>query len=100
MTWLWWVLGLLAAGVVIDRLAVWAERRGWIYWRSRRAESGGGGPFHDVFTLFQPSHQHVVEEQDRQRTTIVRPESGEPVAGLDLDAVDRRSAPRPPEHPT
>lgn len=87
MTWPWWVVGAVVALVVLDRLALWAESRGWIYWRRRSPEGGGGGGvFADLFLLFQPSRQHVVEEQDRQRLTIAQKETGDPPLGIDLDA--------------
>lgn len=86
MTWVWWVLGAVVILVVLDRVAVWAESRGWIYWRRRSPEGGGGGVLGDVFELFAPSRQHLVEEKDRQRLTIAQRESEEPPFGIDLDA--------------
>ncbi len=85
MTWLWWGLGAVVALLVLDRIALWAESRGWIYWRRRSRGGGGGGVFADVYLLFQPSRQHIVEEQDRQRLTIAQKETGEPPLGIDLD---------------
>lgn len=97
MTWLWWVLGAVVVLLVLDRIALWAESRGWIYWRRRSGGGGGGGVFADVFLLFQPSRQHVVEEQDRQRLTIAQKETGEPPLGIDLDAgTARLPSPQPP----
>jgi Family of unknown function (DUF6191) len=84
--WLWWLLGAVAILLVLDRIALWAESRGWIYWRRSRGGGGGGGALADVYLLFQPSRQHIVEEQDRQRLTIVQKETGEPPLGIDLDA--------------
>lgn len=86
VTWLWWVLGAVVVLLVLDRFAVWAESRGWIYWRRGSRGGGGGGVFADVFLLFQPNRQHIVEEQDRQRLTIAQKETGEPPLGIDLDA--------------
>jgi hypothetical protein len=86
VTWLGWVLAAVVVLLVLDRIALWAESHGWIYWRRRRSSGGGGGIFADVYLLFQPSRQHVVEEQDRQRLTIAQKETGEPPLGIDLDA--------------
>lgn len=99
MTWVWWVVATVAALVVIDRIALWAEGRGWLYWRHRSPERGGGGLFADVFLVFQPSRQHIVEEQDRQRLTIAQRESGEAPVGIDLDAGTAviPPAPDPPD---
>lgn len=97
MTWLWWVLGAIALAVVLDRVALWAESRGWIYWRRSSAKGGAGGAvLGDVFLLFQPNQQHVVDERERQRLTIAQKESGEPPLGIDLDAGTAVLPPPPP----
>ena len=59
------VLIIALAVLALDRLGLWAESRGWIYWRRRRPEASGAvlNPLVDVF---QPGHVHVVEaQQDR-----------------------------------
>ncbi len=99
MTWPSWALGIVALGLVLDRVAVWAEARGWIYWRRRSPDGrGGGGPLGDVFDIFQPSRQYLVAERDRQRLTIAQRETGEPQPDIDLDrGTARLDAPPPPE---
>ncbi len=100
MTWLGWVLGTVVLAVAVDRMAVWAEARGWIYRRRRSPEPrGGGGPLGDVFELFQPSRQHLVAERDRQRLTIAQRESDEPQPEIDLDGGTARLSPPPPRDP-
>lgn len=87
MTWVWWVLGAVALLVLLDRLALGAEARGWLYWRRRKPDADGGGAvLGDVFEIFQPSRQHVVEERDRKRRDIAQKESADPPFGIDLDA--------------
>lgn len=86
MRWLWWVLAAVVVVWLLDRLALWAEGRGWLYWRRRRGTGGSGTVLGDVFLLFQPSRAHVVAEQERQRQTIAYPESGAPPLGIDLEA--------------
>ncbi len=86
MTWVWWVLGAVVVVWLLDRLALWAEGRGWLYWRRRRGTGGAGTALGDVFLLFQPTRAHLVAEQERQRQTIAYPESGAPPLGVDLDA--------------
>lgn len=78
LSWVWWVLIAVAVVAALDRLASWAESRGWIYWRRRKPTGGGGTALGDLLLLFQPTRQHLVEEQDRQRWTIVQKEEGEP----------------------
>ncbi|MGV9664735.1 hypothetical protein [Nocardia niigatensis] len=63
MHWAIGVAGLVVAVAVIDRIAVWAERRGWIYWRHRPKTAGvGSGMLGQVESLLSPSYRHVVEE--------------------------------------
>ena len=75
----WWIIGSVAAlfalAVVFDQIALWAERRGWIYWRrSKRRPSGSLGYLE---TIFQPSITHVIEEETRERTEAEQDQSGE-----------------------
>jgi hypothetical protein len=84
-----WVGWFLAATVVVwslDRLALWAEDRGWVYWRRRHGTGGSATVLGDVFLLFQPNRAHVVEEQKRQQQTIAYPEDAAPPLDVDLDA--------------
>lgn len=64
------VLIIALAILALDRLGLWAESRGWIYWRRRRPEASGAvlNPLVDVF---QPGHVHVVEAQ-WDRDVLVR----------------------------
>ncbi|TDP32766.1 hypothetical protein DFR75_1053 [Nocardia ignorata] len=39
---MFWVAGVVAGVIVADRIAVWAEGRGWIYWRHRPRNAGVG----------------------------------------------------------
>lgn len=88
MGWLW-LAGIAAAAVAVDRVALWAEARGWIYWRHRKPDSNAGGVFSDLVELFEPSHRHLVEEQQWERYRTAQPESGAPPSRnltIDLDA--------------
>ena len=64
------VLIIALAVLALDRLGLWAESRGWIYWRRRKPEASGAvlNPLVDVF---QHGHVHVVEAQ-RDRDVLVR----------------------------
>ena len=59
------VLVLMAALASVDQLFLWMERRGWIYWRRRKPDPRGAvlGPIDNVFN---PAHEHVVEQQETQ----------------------------------
>ena len=55
----------IAALAAVDQLFLWMERRGWIYWRHRKRDPRGTllGPIDNVFN---PAHEHVVEQQETQ----------------------------------
>jgi len=63
---------LLAIGLWLgDRALLAAERRGWIYWRRRRATSSSlGSAMRSVHGLLEPDKRHVVEERQRQEADI------------------------------
>jgi hypothetical protein len=78
MDWYWIVAvmgGLVLLGVAADRLALWMESKGWIYWR--RSPRRGGGSLGILETIYQPSMTHVFEEETRQRTEAEQDASGE-----------------------
>jgi hypothetical protein len=59
---------LLSAAVAVaalyglDRLGLWAERRGWIYYRHRKASPGSvGTALLQVHSLMEPQQRHVLE---------------------------------------
>jgi len=75
-----WVVAVLAGLLGLHRLAMWAERRGWIYYRDRRGSSGTlSSAFLEVQSLLEPSQRHVLEET--RRDEAVDDEAGEPPAG-------------------
>lgn len=89
MSQVWWAVVVVVALLAIDRLACWAEARGWMYWRTRRASpSGGAGVLGELMTALQPGRQIVQEERDRRR--MLRDDSragapGDAGSWVDLD---------------
>jgi len=70
MVWVWLAVAILLV-LAMDRFLLWAEGRGWVYWRRQRVRSGGGGGvFGELIQVFQPSHQFVVEEQQRTEAGV------------------------------
>jgi hypothetical protein len=70
--WIRVVLVVLAIAVglfAVDRLFVWMESRGWIYWRHRPV--GSASPARGILTEFQqlvePQIRHVIEDQQQRR---------------------------------
>lgn len=78
-TWLWASAG--AAGLYgLHRLALFAEDRGWIYYKHRRGSSGAlGNALLQVHAVLEPSKQHVVDESVREQREDG--ESGDPPSG-------------------
>ena len=61
-------LGVLASLCSLHRLALWAERRGWIYYRKRRGSSGTlASAALEVQSLMEPSRRYVLQEKRRDR---------------------------------
>lgn len=72
-----WVILIVLALYALHRSALWAESRGWIYYR----KSGGystraGSAMLEVQQLLEPSKRHVIEIKRDQRG--VEDDQGEP----------------------
>lgn len=63
---------------------------------TREPGETGSVPFGELFAIFQPGIEHLIEEKERQRLDIVQREDGDPPWEIDLDAgtaVLRRPGP-------
>ncbi len=71
---------LAAAGLalwLLDRLALWAESRGWLYYRRRTPSSTAvGNAFLEVQSLLEPSKREIVEIRREEHVEAAVP--GEP----------------------
>ena len=71
------VLTVLGVFFGLHRIAVWAERRGWIYYRTKRGSSGAlGNALLAAQAILEPSTKHVLEE--RMKDALEAQETGEP----------------------
>jgi hypothetical protein len=71
--------GFAAVGCLysLHSLALWAERRGWIYYLKRRGSSGAlGSALLEVQAIIEPSKRYALEE--RRKDDSERPEPGDP----------------------
>lgn len=81
MPWTVLTVGLLVIAAVgaalygLHRFALWAEARGWIYYKTKRRPPGAGLGL--IGQLYQPSIEHKVEEQQSQRIKADQAESGD-----------------------
>jgi iron-sulfur cluster repair protein YtfE (RIC family) len=73
---------------LLDRLGLWMESRGWIYWRKRRAQGSPlGGTFLELHKIFESGKaEHIIEAMHDGRK-----ESPDPLAaklGTDHREID------------
>jgi len=72
-----WLLVVGLALLALDRVGLWMERRGWIYYRRRKpASSALGNAFLEVQALLEPEKRTLLEL--RQEEPHEEDESGEP----------------------
>lgn len=71
---------VVATLVVLDRLLLAAERRGWVYWRrSRASTSRASSALLSIQSIFEPDREHVVEERVREEADIDVAEDDDPL---------------------
>jgi len=59
----------------LHRLALWAESRGWIYYRTKRMPPGAAGmAMMHISEVFEPEFEHVLDEMYSE---IIRAEDSE-----------------------
>ena len=60
--------GILGALYVLHLLALWAEERGWIYYRRRKADPASvGSAFLELHQMVEPDKKHVRKAIRQQR---------------------------------
>ena len=70
------ILGLF----LLDRLGLWAERRGWVYYRHRRSSGGAmGNAFLELQSFFEPAKRPIIEERKSLKKDAQ--DSGDPPQG-------------------
>jgi hypothetical protein len=70
---------VLVVGVLycLHRLGLWAEERGWIYYRKKHGSSGTlSTAVLEVHSLLEPSKRYVLEETTRDQ--VEEKDSGDP----------------------
>lgn len=70
------VITLGIAAVTVHLILVWAERRGWVYYRS--TDRPNPPPLGLLEEIYQPSMTHVIEERSEEEARADQSESGEP----------------------
>ena len=63
-----WIGGVVVTLFMIDRLALWAEERGWIYWRRKKAQTGAmSSMLMEMNVITNHSAQHVIDAKDAKK---------------------------------
>lgn len=91
MLWIFIGAAVLIAWYSLHRLAIWAEARGWIYYRNQRGPLGGYGmALIEATTPFAPEIEHTIAEQQSERVRADATESGSTPhpSEILLDSVD------------
>lgn len=68
----------------LHRLAVWMERRGWIYYKKSGSSSTATNAFLSIHQLFEPGKKYVLEERVHEADWIDYLQSAAP----DPDGAD------------
>ena len=74
-----WVLIALVVGALLyggHTLATHADRKGWIYYRTKPPAGAGSRAIMRATAVFDPPIEHVIEEMESDRLLV--DESGEP----------------------
>ena len=72
-----WLVGFLVFVVVLWRLALWADDRGWIMVRKKHGRKGLGVGMMSIAQIYSPSIEHVVDEVWSEQTRAEQDEQGE-----------------------
>jgi hypothetical protein len=89
---LFWVAVVAAAAVFVwgaDRFALWAESRGWIYYRKTKRDTGAnlGDAFLEIQTMIEPGNRHVLEIRREEKSE--QSEAGDPPDDTWIDEEPR-----------
>ena len=77
MDWLAWAVGAAALCLVLDRVLLRMEARGWIYSRKVKPKGASAAILGAAAEAFQPARTVVVEESDRQRRHVAEAAEGQ-----------------------
>lgn len=73
-----WAIAVVAALALVDRVLLWMESKGWLYYRRTRGR-GGGAIYHmmETHSTFDPGIEEVIEAKYHEEKS--QDESGEPL---------------------
>lgn len=74
----WFGLAVLVVLFLVDRLMVWMESRGWVYWRTKGERSAGSAIVGAIGSIYDPSRVHTEDEIRRLQDDIEDEDEGAP----------------------
>lgn len=61
-------VAIILGGVLMHLLALWMERRGWIYYKHIKPSSNAlGNAFLEVQSILEPNKKHIIEIKKEQK---------------------------------
>lgn len=61
-------VAILLGGMLLHLLALWMERKGWIYYKHNKPSSNAlGNAFLEVQSILEPDKKHVIEIKKEQK---------------------------------
>lgn len=56
------VVALFVGIFILDRMGLWLESKGWIYWRKKRSTGAGfGNALQELDAFFRPNSRYTIE---------------------------------------
>ncbi|MDP8225034.1 MAG: hypothetical protein P9L99_16865 [Candidatus Lernaella stagnicola] len=90
MSFLKWALilgGVVAAFWLIDRLLLYCEARGWLYYRKKTPAPGAvGSALMELHSILEPEKTHMAEQLREEHAEVN--ENGEPIIPEKGDRMD------------
>ncbi|HKZ28972.1 MAG TPA: hypothetical protein VJ482_04950 [Acidimicrobiia bacterium] len=76
------IAGVIAGLAVLmyggHRFLLYAEQRGWVYYKHRRAPAGAGSAaFMELMKIYRPEIEHVIEEERGGDLRVTDDETGQ-----------------------
>ena len=72
------IFGVAFILFILDRIALWMEARGWLYYRKTKHRPGGtiGNALLEIHTMFEPAKRNILEERKQEKEE--KSEAGDP----------------------
>jgi hypothetical protein len=91
--WHWFIIGLVGIGLIptlwlLDRLGLWLEDRGWLYYRRKKPSSSPMSAWVALQQFIEPGVKHVVQVGEQHRREDDDAVAGERILANVLASLD------------